>query len=125
MAIRNERRDPGRGEIQVQGRVGGDVWREGIHRATDDRAEAVTGPAADRQPCGESAEGDADDHEDVESEDRAADLRREPAEEPEQRHRGVPHQVDTVGRTDLGREERIEAVASACGVQPRYQIVCS
>ena len=105
-----QRRDPGRGEVQVQGRMRGDVGREGVDRAADHRAETVTGPAADREPGGEAAEGDADDHEDVESEDGAADLRREPAEEPEQRHRGVPHEIHAVGRTDLAREKRIEAI---------------
>ena len=108
-------RDPGRRQVQVRGRVRDDVRREGVHRATDDRAEAVTSPVADRQPGGKSAEGDAHNQNDVESEDWAADLRRKPAENPQERHRRAPHQIHPGGRTDLSREERIETIRDRMG----------
>ena len=66
-----QRRRPDVDQVEVQRRMRGHEWREGIERPADERAERPVRVPPQRREAGEAAEGDRRDDRDVVGEDRA------------------------------------------------------
>ena len=109
----------------MQGRMRDDVGRERVHRAADDRAEAVAGPAADRQPRGEPAERDAKHHKDVECDIGPPTFAGSQPRIPSSGIDGFHIRFTPAGAPICVVTNGLRPLASACGVQPRYQMACS